>query len=212
MEKYIIIDRRPEKELEISDVTYFFIPFESSDVAEKINKSDMCKRIKEKLEELSEKSEELNKSSDEKINVRFSKNYSETQRKGAPDGIHYVEDKSWQSWNSIDLPVNDDGEAKVSSDYAFVIPWALEKKYVVLYFEKTSFDKLIRKKEDLKSYFTYINAQEKIYRKFYFYFSYRINNEESTENFSVDNVIIQQVSLLSKNSLINKIMRFFHIR
>lgn len=117
MRKYIIIDRRPEKELEISDVNVFFIPFESSDVAEKINKSDMSKRIKKKL----------NKNSDEKINVRFSKNYSETQRKGASDGIHYVEDKSWQSWNSIDLPVNDDGKAKVSSDYAFVIPWALEK-------------------------------------------------------------------------------------
>ena len=71
MRKYIIIDRRPEKELEISDVNVFFIPFESSDVAEKINKSDMSKRIKKKL----------NKNSDEKINVRFSKNYSETQRK-----------------------------------------------------------------------------------------------------------------------------------
>ena len=202
MRKYIIIDRRPEKELEISDVNVFFIPFESSDVAEKINKSDMSKRIKKKL----------NKNSDEKINVRFSKNYSETQRKGASDGIHYVEDKSWQSWNSIDLPVNDDGKAKVSSDYAFVIPWALEKKYMVLYFDESSFNKLIRKKEELKSYFTYINAQEKIYRKFYFYFSYRTNNEESTENFSVDNVIIQQISFFSKNKLINKIMKFFHIR
>ena len=202
MRKYIIIDRRPEKELEISDVNVFFIPFESSDVAEKINKSDMSKRIKKKL----------NKNSDEKINVRFSKNYSETQRKGASDGIHYVEDKSWQSWNSIDLPVNDYGKAKVSSDYAFVIPWALEKKYVVLYFDESSFNKLIRKKEELKSYFTYINAQEKIYRKFYFYFSYRTNNEESTENFSVDNVIIQQISFFSKNKLINKIMKFFHIR
>ena len=83
---------------------------------------------------------------------------------------------------------------------------------MVLYFDESSFNKLIRKKEELKSYFTYINAQEKIYRKFYFYFSYRTNNEESTENFSVDNVIIQQISFFSKNKLINKIMKFFHIR
>ncbi|WP_455454460.1 hypothetical protein [Streptococcus salivarius] len=210
MKRRVIIDRRPEQELEINEVKFFLIDFRDGDLAEKINKREMRVRIGEQLT-----TEEIE--GDKKINVRYSKNYCETQRKGASEGVNYVEDRDWQSWNSIDLPIDND-EVIALSNYAFVIPWAAEKKYVILYFSKSNFNKLLEEKEKRKSYFDYINAQEKKYRKFYFYFTYKdIENNPNhnkkpngKEEVNDEKIVIQQVSFFS--GIVSKLKNIFHIK
>lgn len=204
MTSELIIDRRPEQEIMINEdeVKYFFIDFKDGDSSEKINKREMRKRITDKLN-----SDGID--FDGKVNVRFSKNYCETQRKGDSEGVNYVEDRNWQSWNSIDLAV-EEGEVSASSNYAFVIPWARKKKYVILFFSKSNFNKLIKEKENRNSYFDYVNAQEKQYRKFYFYFTYQEKEKNQNDNGESDDekIIIQQVSFFS--SLIHKLRDLFH--
>ena len=124
-----IIDRRPEKPYKIEDVIYFKINFEKGDDGDSIDKTKMREEIKDRLKGKVEVSD--------KLNVRFSQNYAETQRKGAPEGVTYVMDKDWQSWNSIDLPILKKGsvicDEKELTDYAFLIPWKQKKCYIILY-------------------------------------------------------------------------------
>lgn len=210
MKRRVIIDRRPEQELEINEVKFFLIDFREGDLAEKINKREMRVRIGKQLT-----TEEIE--GDKKINVRYSKNYCETQRKGASEGVNYVEDRDWQSWNSIDLPVDND-EVTVLSNYAFVIPWAAEKKYVILYFSNSNFNKLLEEKEKRKSYFDYINAQGKKYRKYYFYFTYKDiennpnhnNKYNDKEEVNDEKIVIQQVSFFS--GIVRKLKNIFHMK
>lgn len=190
-----IIDRRPEKPYKIEDVINFKINFEKGDDGDSIDKKKMREEIKDRLK-VKEKVEVS-----DKLNVRFSQNYAETQRKGAPEGVTYVMDKDWQSWNSIDLPILKKGsvicDEKELTDYAFLIPWKQKKCYIILYFSKTSMKKLLSKKEELQSFRDYKNAQDKMYRKFDFYFTYSDN--EST--------YIQNVSIIRK--LLNRLKDFF---
>ena len=185
-----IIDRRPETPIIINDndVNYCKINFNKGDDGDSIDKLDREGRIRDRLKGEVEVSD--------KLKVSFSKNYAETQRKGAPEGVTYVMDKDWQSWNSINLPILEDnsviGDNEELTDYAFVIPWEKEHCYIILYFSKESMESLLLKKEEYQSFRDKENK-----RKFDFYFTYGDN----------DKAYIQNVSIIRK--LLNRLKDFF---